>query len=154
MLVSLIALVLAQAAPDSFSPATPTNLGNWLDSDEYPTRAAGLDQSGVTQADIFVGPDGKPQACYVAVSSGVTDLDAQACGAAMKRGRFKPATDDAGNPTNGVYRFRAIWVMVDRTRPKLPADVTLSVSKLPEGDTSARVIWTRGRQSRPPYAMR
>ncbi len=136
----LIAFILGQAAPASFAPPSPTNQKEWLVTEDYPLRPAILDRTGFTEADIFIGTDGKPQACYIAVSSGWEDFDGQTCAAAMKRGKFKPAIDEAGKPMNGIYRFTVSWILEKSdSKRKFPADVSLTVSQLPDGNHDARV---------------
>lgn len=141
----------ALAQGTTFTPAVALNQAAWLSEDNYPTRAAGLRKGGNTQADIFVDRTGRPQACYVVQSSGSKDLDGQSCAAAMHRGRFTPARDEAGQPTNAMYRFVTRWQVEDgidnmltslpgRPRTSVPADVTLTVGKLPAGQTAVALV--------------
>jgi TonB family protein len=121
-----------------FAPAKAINEEAWLTADDYPYRAQKLEHNGVTQEDIFINAMGKPETCTIIVSSGSKDLDSTSCAAAIRRGRFTPARDETGKPMNGVYRFRTIWFQ-DEVVGKLPADVTLSIAKLPHGTASATV---------------
>lgn len=122
-----------------FTPVVARNMGDWLSSEDYPLRAGGTGQRGVTEADVFVDAAGTPQTCTVAVSSGSSDLDVQACAAAVRRGRFTPATDEAGRPTHGVFRFRTRWQFPGDDRSITPSNVTLQVEKLPQGRRSLKL---------------
>lgn len=135
----LMLLAVADDALQSFSPVTALNQDTWLKDHNYPDGAFGWEDSGVTQADIFVDAEGRPQACYIVASSGGDGFERQTCAAAISRGKFKPATDEAGKPMNGMFRFRVIWRITGRRTPQLPADVTLAVAKLPGGQQTARV---------------
>ena len=142
-MLGLLLLVGASSSP-TFAAAVALNQAEWLTADNYPTRAAYQGKSGSTQADIFIDTAGRPRACYVVRSSGSKDLDGQSCAAAIHRGRFTPAHDAAGEPMNGIYSFVTRWRVEDgidnmltslpgRSRATEPADVTLTVGKLPVG---------------------
>ncbi len=141
MLLSLIALIIARAAPASLTPPVPINPGKWLTADGFPVRASEPGRTGTSHIDVFDGADGKPQACQTAISSGWEDFDGQACAAAIYRGKFTPATDAAGRPMNGVYRFKVSWLRIRSPRPDPNTpDVMLAVSKLPESGPNTRVV--------------
>lgn len=138
-MLSLALLLLDGASAQTFIPVTATNQGSWLGDEHYLTRALGLEMSGVTQADIFVDANGRPQNCVVDASSGSKDLDGQSCAAAIHKGRFTPARDENGRPISGVYRYRTHWQLAGKGRRKPPADVTLAVSNLPGRQRSLTV---------------
>lgn len=77
-----------------------------LDSD-YPAR--NHDKQGTTRFELIVGADGKPVSCTTTVSSGHDVLDQSACNAFVKRARFSPAKDEAGNPIAGRYKGSITW---------------------------------------------
>lgn len=52
---------------------------------------------------VTVGVDGRAKDCVVTNSSGFDDLDKAACDSVLKYARFKPATDDKGNPKEGTW---------------------------------------------------
>lgn len=126
-------LFAADAPAQTFTPATARNASEWLSSDDYLLRAVGTEKTGVTQVDILIDPVGKALTCGVAGSSGSSDLDVRTCAAAIQRGRFSPAMDDAGRPTYGIYRFRAVWLLLGNDSRMLLPDVILEVPTLPAG---------------------
>lgn len=128
-MIGLLLLAVAAQA-QTFTPVAARNASEWLSSDDYLLRAVGMEKSGVTEADVLIDPKGNAQTCAVAVSSGSSDLDVRTCAAAVQRGRFTPASDAAGRPMYGVYRFRAVWVLGNESRGS-PPDVTLEVPTLP-----------------------
>lgn len=132
----MISLLLASGALTEFTPATPINQSDWLIGVTYPDLAVFAEASGLTQADIFVDKTGRPKACYVVVSSGSPDLDGQTCAAAMHRGKFHPAHDENAAPIAGIYRYGVSWTLHNKKPDNYPADVTLSVPKLPGGQRS------------------
>lgn len=66
-------------------------------------------KEGTTRFELIVGPDGKPVSCVTTLSSGHDLLDRTACNAFVKRARFSPAKDAAGNPTTGRYKGSVTW---------------------------------------------
>lgn len=90
-------LLLASALKNAASIITPG---------DYP---AGIKAEGNTRFEMRVGADGKPQSCFIAVSSGKEALDKATCNAFMKRARFTPAKDSGGKPTDGRYRGSVTW---------------------------------------------
>jgi TonB family protein len=132
----VIWLLLAAASELDFVPPTPLNQADWLTGVEYPDVAVFAEASGLTQADIFVDKIGRPKACYVVVSSGAPDLDGQTCAAAMHRGKFNAAKDEAGAPIAGIYRFGVTWILHSKRPGDYPADVTLYVPSLPGNQKS------------------
>lgn len=133
-----LALAIMGDQVEAFTPVVARNIDEWIASEDYPLRARGTEKAGVTEADVFVDSAGKPQTCTVAVSSGSEDLDVQSCAAAIRRGQFTPAADEAGRPVHGVYRFRTRWLLSDDSS-KLPADITLQVARLPQGQSSLKL---------------
>lgn len=102
----------APPLPDGAVPARPyTNPGNWVTSNDYPTRALREERSGTTSFRLTVGPDGRPVACDITDSSGSADLDSTACALLMRRSRFSPALDAEGNPTVGTWASRFRWTI-------------------------------------------
>lgn len=138
-MLSLALLLPNGASAQTFIPVSATNQESWLGEEHFPTRALGLEMSGVTQADIFVDANGKPHNCVIDASSGSNDLDGQSCAAAIHRGRFTPARDENGQPISGVFRYRTHWQLAGKGRHRPPADVTLAVSKLPDQQRSLTV---------------
>ncbi|WP_404478585.1 energy transducer TonB [Novosphingobium sp. BL-52-GroH] len=67
-------------------------------ADNYPTRAAREEREGGVTIAVDVSAQGRVTHCTVASSSGSPDLDEAACDAALRRARYRPATDAAGVP--------------------------------------------------------
>jgi len=82
------------------------NAASIITASDYP---AGVAADGNTRFEMRVGADGKPQSCFVTVSSGKDALDKATCNAFMKRARFTPAKDSSGRATDGRYRGNVTW---------------------------------------------
>lgn len=98
--------------PPKFQPKQPQpkgRPGEWVTTNDYPSRALREEREGVTRFRLSVGPDGRATGCDVTGSSGSPDLDAATCSNLMRRARFAPATDGEGNPTSGSYSSSVRW---------------------------------------------
>lgn len=75
---------------------------------DYPVPPGGREARFGTSVTIAltVGPDGRPTACRIVRASPLPDTDAITCDLAMKRFRFRPATDRDGNPVSATYGWR------------------------------------------------
>jgi periplasmic protein TonB len=115
-------LVVAPPGPAAAPPPPPPrftaknaqpkgNTGNWVTTNDYPTRALREEREGVTGFRLSIGADGRATGCDVTSSSGSADLDQATCANLMRRARFAPATDGEGNPTTGSYTSRTRWVI-------------------------------------------
>ena len=67
-------------------------------ADDYPARAAREEREGRVKILVSVSPHGRVSDCVVAASSGSADLDEAACNSALRRARYRPATDAGGVP--------------------------------------------------------
>lgn len=83
--------------------------GEWVTSDDYPSRALREERQGVTGFRLDIGPDGKVTNCVVTSSSGSPDLDAEACRLLPRRARFKAAVGTDGQPMADTYSNRIVW---------------------------------------------
>ncbi|MBP6031522.1 MAG: energy transducer TonB [Sphingobium sp.] len=83
--------------------------GDWVTSDDYPSRALREGRSGVVGLRLDVGVDGRVANCSVTSSSGHSDLDATACQLVTRRGRFKPATGTDGAAMADSWSSRFVW---------------------------------------------
>lgn len=101
------------------------NPGNWVITDDYPTRALRESREGTTGFEVTVGVDGRVTACEIIESSGSPDLDAATCDLVTRRARFNPATDRRANPIVGSYSNRVRWVIPVGPPPE-PAEFILS----------------------------
>lgn len=98
------------APPRPAQNATPRgNPGSWVTSDDYPSRALREERSGTVGVRIAVGADGRPDNCTVTSSSGYEDLDSEACRLLMRRARFKPAENSAGERIADTWASRFVW---------------------------------------------
>lgn len=98
--------------PPKFQPKQPQpkgRPGEWVTTNDYPSRALREEREGVTRFRLSVGPDGRATGCDITGSSGSPDLDAATCSNLMRRARFAPATDGEGNPTSGSYSSSVRW---------------------------------------------
>ena len=102
----------AAPPPPSFTPkgAAPKGRpGDWVTTNDYPSRALNENRAGTTSFRLSVGPDGRATGCDITGSSGSPDLDAATCSNLMRRARFTPATDGEGKPVSGSYSNRTRW---------------------------------------------
>lgn len=83
--------------------------GEWVTTNDYPSRALREEREGVTRFRLTVGPDGRVADCQITGSSGSPDLDEAACANLRRRARFTPATDGEGQPTTGSYSNSVRW---------------------------------------------
>ncbi len=97
----------AQPAMPWLVSASLKNPGSVILNTDYPAR--NHDKEGTTRFELIVGPDGKPLSCTTTLSSGHQILDQTACNAFVKRAKFSPAKDEAGNPTTGRYKGSVTW---------------------------------------------
>ena len=81
-----------------FGGAMPLNQADWYQFDDYPMSALSGDRVGMVLVGFTIGLDGRVTNCHVVQSSKHRDLDAVPCRVLAKRARFKPATDDQGQP--------------------------------------------------------
>lgn len=100
----------APPPPRPVTAATPKGRpGDWVTSDDYPSRALRENRSGVVGLRLEVGVDGKAMNCTVTSSSGHSDLDSTACQLVVRRARFKPATGSDGAPMVSSWSSRFVW---------------------------------------------
>lgn len=85
---------------------------NWSDYRIYPAAALRKNQEGRVVPELLVGPDGKPQACRIVVSSRFAELDSGTCDLLMQM-RFEPARDEAGVPTASRFSRPMLWALTD-----------------------------------------
>src|SRR5689334_6933714 len=85
-----------------------------------------------------VAADGTPQDCGAEKGSGDPKLDAYTCAIILKRAKFQPARWVDGSPVYAVLRVPVTWAIgaePSKTEDEkaYPADMEVSVSRLPEG---------------------
>jgi protein TonB len=89
---------LTQSSQDDFGGAKPKNRHAWFTLDDYPNAAAEAGEQGNVSVTFVIGSDGRISDCQVVGSSQHPRLDVIPCKLLLKRARFKPAKDAAGNP--------------------------------------------------------
>ena len=98
------------------SPQPPKPLGRpgeWVTEADYPTNSIRLGHAGLVGFALSVSTSGRATGCEITRSSGFAELDALTCTLMMRRGRFKPATDDQGAVTTGRYASAVRWQIPD-----------------------------------------
>ncbi len=84
---------------------------SWFSPEDIPSSVK-REQSGVigvTRFHLEIDGTGKPTNCSVTGSSGNSLLDDTTCKLAMRRARFKPGRDTAGNAIGGIYNKSVRW---------------------------------------------
>ncbi|MBC7522459.1 MAG: energy transducer TonB [Sandarakinorhabdus sp.] len=107
-------LVLAAASPPTWGPRWAISI------DDYPPSAFRARREGTARFEVAVDETGAPAKCTIIKSSGHQKLDDRTCELVMKRAKFKPARDDAGNAVPGTFRHLVLW-HVASTPQSLPA---------------------------------
>ena len=76
---------------------------------DYPIATRDLRIGDYVIVAITVGADGRPSGCRVARPSKDAQANLVTCQLALKRFRFKPATDASGKPVSSVYGWKQSW---------------------------------------------
>jgi protein TonB len=76
---------------------------------DYPRESRDLRLGKSVTVAINVGTDGVPTGCRVVRPSPDAAADRMTCELAIKRFRFRPATNGAGQPVESVYGWRQRW---------------------------------------------
>ena len=76
-------------------------------------------QPGSTGVTLDIDDKGKPTACRVDQSSGIARLDEASCRISLKRVRFKPATNESGQPIASTYSYKVRWQCGDAAGAKV-----------------------------------
>jgi TonB family protein len=133
--LSLIGLAAAASAPvPAEQLPTPISPAGWVSYDDYPAPAIRAGMQGIVWLELVVNEAGAPYDCRILASTGHRELDAWSCQLLMRNGRFEPATDAKGARIAGTFRRAINWRIPDYAPPprtEMPADATLTVSKLP-----------------------
>lgn len=97
--------------PSQAKAASPDGQRSWAAriQENYPARAIRDETEGTVGVAVQVGPNGRVTTCSVSSSSGSSILDDAACEGMQRYARFKPALDDAGNPTTGRFSTRIVY---------------------------------------------
>ena len=94
-------------------------------------------RQGSVTVDLEIAPDGHVAGCTVTRPSGNPVLDADTCAQLRAYAHYRPALDDAGEPTIGSDTITIDWVFrpPPPTEPEGPApdDAATRPAPLPEG---------------------
>ena len=81
----------------------------WFSTDDYPGAAQRAGDQGTTVVKLDISADGRVANCAVTGSSGSAALDDTTCKLFLRRGRYNPAKDQAGNPIATTLNDRVRW---------------------------------------------
>lgn len=86
------------------------NPGSWFRNDtDYPSEAIRNEEQGTVGISFEVNAEGRVENCRVTQSAGSRSLDQTTCDLAVRRGRYSPAKDAAGNPIKQSKTLRVTW---------------------------------------------
>ena len=78
---------------------------------DYPREAIRQNLQGRVVVRLNISAEGRATACAPVASSHTPVIDAAACNAALRRGRFRPALNAAGEPTAAQYVTTVSFLM-------------------------------------------
>jgi TonB family protein len=132
-------IAAAAVAAVGAQPPRMLNADHLMTADDYPTAALQAGDYGVVSIHLQVTADGRVGGCAVTETSGSAPLDQATCSLALRRARFDPARDAAGQPIPGDYRT-AMTFGIDEHQPLTIIPMRLGVKVLPAGyERPARV---------------
>jgi hypothetical protein len=118
MLRRLVGLGLLLAAPAGAQQRIDP--GTWFNAVDVPRDMMGrVGNGGKLVMAIDADKDGQPVHCGIVATSGLNDLDALTCALAMKRARWTPLRDSAGQAVPNTYRVPVDWRLMVKPGPQL-----------------------------------
>ncbi|WP_443019603.1 energy transducer TonB [Sphingobium sp.] len=70
-----------------------------MSDNDYPASALKRREEGTAGFPLLIGPKGRVARCTITEPSGSTDLDAATCSMIVAHSKFRPATDESGQPS-------------------------------------------------------
>jgi hypothetical protein len=124
----------AQLSASQLSAPTPVKLETWFSPSDMPAYLEHDDGIWIVGVRVVIRPDGTLKSCEIESTSNQASLDVYTCRLLNGRAKYKPALTLDGTPSYGADREFFRWA-VSSTPTELPrpADMDLSVEKLPEG---------------------
>lgn len=149
MMSSLIALAMAQAAPQP-----PRQIAGSISDSDYPAEAIRRSEQGTTAVQIDIDAQGAVAKCDVEVSSGSATLDAASCAKITERFRYSPARNAEGQAVPGRIRRRIIWRMpqAQDVFPFVPFTI-VAVAHLRAGQLESCTVESEGLRNPAPNAF-
>jgi TonB family protein len=93
------------------SPAVADDPAEWVTDEDYPSAAIRAGEQGSVSILWLINTDGKVSDCRVTQTSGHALLDQAACGAILRRGRYKAAVDGEGKPIRSYAARKVNWML-------------------------------------------
>lgn len=84
-------------------PVAKDGARGWFVADDYPSNMVKGNYQGTVNYRLIVDETGKPKSCHVQRSTRPKEFDITVCRVVMKRGKFQPALDAAGNPVASFW---------------------------------------------------
>lgn len=92
-------------------PLGDGSIAQWVFDEDYPKDALQARAEGTTTIRFTVGIDGRAKDCAILKSAGFKSLDLQTCYLFLSRGRFSPAIDKDGHPTEAPLITPLRWIL-------------------------------------------
>jgi len=84
-------------------------IGGSISPGDYPAQSRDLRVGDFVVVALTVGTNGKVKACQIRRPSRDAEADRITCTLAVKRFRFRPATDARGKPVESLYGWAQRW---------------------------------------------
>jgi hypothetical protein len=131
-------LWIALAAQISMPVIPGGGIWTLFSGDDFPSSIMRQQDTAIVGVRLTIDPVGKLQACSAEFTSVLANLDAYTCDIIRRRAQFQPARGPDGQSAYGIIRTPITWT-VNADSPRSPADLELTVSRLPKGIKSPAV---------------
>ena len=81
----------------------------WVTTDDYPDAALRAEEEGSVTVKLAINRGGEVAGCDVVQSSGSAALDTATCRTVQRRARYRPATDQSGQPVDATDNHTVRW---------------------------------------------